>query len=115
MNRRTVVLELGAALVSLLLSPALLAVSRHNEHESDRFALEITHDNRSCAEAFVKLQEENLGVPRPGLLYKIWRSSHPPLGERIDFCNEYRPWETGQPLKYEDKVRPTTAASPAAR
>ncbi|HEX6903799.1 MAG TPA: M48 family metallopeptidase [Thermoanaerobaculia bacterium] len=93
------------SLVSLLLSPVLLAVSRHNEHESDRFALEITHDNRDCAEAFVKLQQENLGNPRPGLLYKIWRSSHPPLGERIDFCNEYRPWETGQPLKYGDKVR----------
>lgn len=94
------------SLVSLLLSPVLLAVSRHNEHESDRFALEITRNNRDCAEAFVKLQQENLGNPRPGLLYKIWRSSHPPLGERIDFCNEYRPWETGQPLKYEDRVRP---------
>lgn len=93
------------SLVSLLLSPVLLAVSRHNEHESDRFALEITRNNRDCAEAFVKLQEENLGNPRPGLLYKVWRSSHPPPGERIDFCNEYRPWETGQPLKYEDKVR----------
>lgn len=56
-------------------------------------------------EAFVKLQEENLSIPRPRLPYKIWRSSHPPLGKRIDFCNEYRPWETGQPLKYEDKVR----------
>lgn len=94
------------SLVSLALSPVPLAVSRHNEHESDRFALELTRDNRSCALAFAKLQEENLSIPRPGLLYKIWRSSHPPLGERIDFCNEYRPWETGQPLRYEDKVRP---------
>jgi STE24 endopeptidase len=94
------------SLVSLLLSPVALAVSRHNEHESDRFALEITRDNHSCATAFVKLQEENLSVPRPGLLYKLWRSSHPSLGERIDFCNEYRPWATGQPLKYEDRVRP---------
>jgi hypothetical protein len=22
--------------------------------------------------------------------------------DRIDFCNEYRPWETGEPLKYGD-------------
>ena len=44
-------------------------------------------------------------MPRPGLLYKLWRSAHPPLGERIDFCNEYRPWETGAPLKYGDKVK----------
>ncbi len=91
--------------VSLALSPALLAVSRHNEHEADRFGLEITRDNRHCATAFVKLQQENLSVPRPGLLYKLWRSSHPPLGERIDFCNEYRPWEKGEPLKYEELIR----------
>ena len=90
--------------VSLALSPVLLAVSRHNEHEADRFGLEITHDNRGCATAFVKLQQENLSVPRPGLLYKLWRASHPPLGERIDFCNQYRPWETGEPLEYGDLI-----------
>lgn len=94
------------SLFTLVLSPIPLAVSRHNEHESDRFALEITRDNHSCAMAFVKLQKENLSIPRPGPLYKLWRSSHPPLGERIDFCNEYKPWETGQPLKYVDKMRP---------
>ncbi|HXT22746.1 MAG TPA: M48 family peptidase, partial [Thermoanaerobaculia bacterium] len=67
---------------------------------------EITRDNHSCATAFVRLQQENLGNPRPGTLYKLWRSSHPPLGERIDFCNDYRPWETGQPLKYDKLIRP---------
>jgi len=46
------------------------------------------------------LQQENLGNPRPGLLYKLWRASHPTLGERIDFCNVYRPWEKGETLKY---------------
>jgi STE24 endopeptidase len=92
------------SLVSLVLTPAILAVSRHNEHESDRFGLEITRDNRDCATAFVKLQQENLGNPRPGPLYKLWRSTHPPLGERIDFCNEYRPWETGRTLKYGDLI-----------
>jgi STE24 endopeptidase len=106
------------SVVSLVLSPFLLAVSRHNEHEADRFGLEITHDtlnesgNRDCATAFVKLQQENLSVPRPGLLYKLWRASHPPLGERIDFCNEYRPWETGQPLKYGDLITSPTRTPP---
>jgi len=93
-------------LVTFALSPALLAFTRHTEHEADRFGLEITRDNRDCATAFVKLQQENLGNPRPSLLYKIWRSSHPPLGERIDFCNEYRPWEKGEPLKYGDLIQP---------
>ena len=39
-----------------------LAFSCHQEHEADRFGLEITRDNHGMASAFVKLQEENLGV-----------------------------------------------------
>jgi Zn-dependent protease with chaperone function len=93
------------SLVILLLTPAILAVTRHDEHEADRFGLEITHDNYHCATAFLKLQAENLSNPRPGLLYKLWRSSHPPVGERIDFCNEYRPWEKGEPLKYGGLIK----------
>jgi Zn-dependent protease with chaperone function len=92
-----------------LLSPAILAFTRHTEHEADRFGLEITRDNHSCATAFVRLQEENLSNPRPGLLYKLWRSSHPPLGERIDFCNDYHPWTSGEPLRYEKKMRPESS------
>jgi Zn-dependent protease with chaperone function len=93
------------SLVGFLILPAVMGVGRKVEHEADRFGLEITRDNHDCATAFVKLQEENLSNPRPGLLYKLWRSSHPPLGERIDFCNEYRPWEKGEPLRYGEKIR----------
>ncbi len=86
----------------LIITPIALAFSRHNEHESDRFGLEITRNNHAAAMAFVKLQQENLGVPRPNILIKLWQASHPPLGERIDFANEYRPWEKGEALKYGD-------------
>ncbi len=81
-------------------SPLEKACSRWIEHEADRFGLEITQDNYAAARAFVVLEEENLGNPRPGVLYKLWRATHPPIGERIDFCNEYRPWEKGEPLHY---------------
>jgi STE24 endopeptidase len=84
----------------LIIAPVALAFSRHNEHEADRFGLEITRNNRAAATAFVKLQRENLAVPRPHILIKLWQASHPPLGERIDFCNEYRPWERGEALRY---------------
>ena len=94
------------SLVGLVLTPAVNAFSRHTEHEADRFGLEITRDNHACASAFVKLQKENLSNPRPGLLVKLWRADHPPLGERIDFCNEYKPWAEGKALKYGDKMRP---------
>jgi Zn-dependent protease with chaperone function len=93
------------AVYGFLLTPVALAFSRHLEHEADRFGLELMRDNHAAATAFVKLQTENLGNPRPGPLYKLWRSSHPPLGERIDFCNDYRPWEAGRPLRYADRLR----------
>ena len=83
-----------------LMTPPGLAFSRYQEHESDRFGLEITQNNRAAAKSFVKLQTENLSNPRRGMLMKILRSSHPPLGERIDFSNEYRPWEKNEPLRY---------------
>lgn len=88
-----------------LISPLFLAYSRHLEHEADRFGLELTRNNRAAAEAFVALQQENLGNPRPGWIYETWRASHPTLGDRIDFCNDYRPWERGEPLVYGDRFR----------
>jgi len=85
----------------LIIAPIALAFSRYNEREADRFGLEITRNNRAGATGFVKLQQENLGVPRPHILVKLWRASHPTLGERIDFCNEYRPWRKGETLQYD--------------
>ncbi len=82
---------------SLFLSPVAMAYSRIQEHEADRFALDITHANHSGAMAFVKLQTENLGNPRPGPFYTIFRASHPSIGDRIDFCNSYHPWRSERP------------------
>jgi Zn-dependent protease with chaperone function len=93
------------SVASLVVTPGVLAVQRHFEHEADRFALEITRDNHAAATAFVKLQQENLGVPRPGALYRWWRASHPSLGDRIDFSNDYRPWRDGGPLVYADRFK----------
>ena len=76
---------------SLFLGPVAMAYSRIQEHEADQFSLDLTHANHSAATAFIKLQQENLSNPRPGLIYKIFRASHPSIGERIDFCNSYRP------------------------
>jgi Zn-dependent protease with chaperone function len=77
---------------SLFLGPVTLAYSRYQEHEADCFTLDLTHANHSAAMADVKMQAENLGNPRPGLFYKIFRASHPSIGERIDFANAYHPW-----------------------
>ena len=93
-------LALLLQLVSLGVTPLAWAYSRHQEHEADRFALELTRANHAGASAFVKLQERNLGVPWPGWLYRIWRATHPSIAERVEFCNQYHPWRTGAPLIY---------------
>jgi len=98
-------LMLLLSLFSLVIGPATLALSRYHEHEADRFALELTHDNHAGATAFVALQRQNLAVPRPGWLFKLFRASHPPIGERVDFINAYRPWERGLPERYQGRIR----------
>ncbi len=95
---------LGTA-VSLIATPLVLAFSRYQEHEADRFALELTRNNRAAAQAFIRIQEENLAVPYPSPLYMFWRASHPSLGERVEFANHYRPWQEGKPLRYRELLR----------
>jgi Zn-dependent protease with chaperone function len=99
-------LMLLLTLFSLAITPAALAFSRYHEREADRFGLELTHDNHAAATAFVTLQEQNLAIPRPSLLYKIFRASHPPIGERVDFINSYRPWTQGQAGRYQHLLAP---------
>ena len=92
-------------LYGFLLAPLGNAFSRHLEHEADRFALEITRDNHAVASAFAKLQTSNLSNPRPAA-WLVWlQFTHPSLGERIDFANRYRPWESGAPLRYAKHFR----------
>ncbi|MBA3319031.1 MAG: M48 family metallopeptidase [Gemmatimonadales bacterium] len=98
-------LVLVGGVVMLATTPVALALSRWQEREADRFGLEITRDNQAAARAFVRLHDENLAVPRTGLLYRLWRGSHPDLADRIEFSNRYRPWSTGNPLRYGDRFR----------
>ncbi|WP_160164624.1 M48 family metallopeptidase [Pedosphaera parvula] len=91
---------------SLVLTPIGFAYSRHLEHEADRFGLELTHYNHSAGTGFVKLQQQSLGVPWPGLVYTIWRATHPSNGERVEFFNEYKPWLKHEPSRYEAYFTP---------
>ncbi len=84
----------------LLATPLSNWFSRQLEHDADRFGLEITQNNQAAGEAFIVLQHGNLANPRPGSIYNFWRNTHPPLGERVDFCNSYCPWKEQEPLKY---------------
>jgi Zn-dependent protease with chaperone function len=105
---------LVANILAFAMMPALTAASRMQEAEADRFGLELTQNNRACATAFIKLQTENLANPRPHWLFHWWTGTHPSLAERIDFCNRYRPWNTGDVLAYGDRMRPAPTAHGAA-
>jgi len=89
----------------LLVAPASNAMSRWMEREADRFGLEITRDNHAGASGFARMQVDNLSIPHPDPFSRIWRSTHPALGDRIEFFNDYRPWESGRPLRYGDRFR----------
>ena len=80
--------------------PIFNVYSRYQEREADRFGLEMTQNNQAAAEGFVIFQNKNLSTPYPGIFHKIFLCDHPPLGERVAFCNDYYPWQTGQSLKY---------------
>lgn len=85
---------------NFLSSPLTNYLSRTMEREADRFGLEITQNNEAAGEAFLVLQQKNLANPYPGPIYVFWRASHPPLGERVAFCNSYCPWKQDKPLEY---------------
>ena len=98
--------------IMLATTPAALALSRWQEREADRFGLEITRDNQAAARAFVRLHDENLAVPRTGLVFRLWRASHPDLADRIEFSNRYRPWSRGESLRYGDRFRSPEPLTP---
>ena len=86
-------------ILGLVVQPMTNAFSRTIEHEADMFALEITHANDAGARAFLTLGSQNKADPDPSALQKIWLYTHPPIGERVQFMLDYRPWEEGKPNK----------------
>ena len=94
------VLALSLTLVTLLVMPAMNALSRRAELESDVYGIEITRDNDAAASAFLKLAQDNRSDPEPSPLVRLLLYDHPPLADRIRFALEYRPWAYGQPNRY---------------
>lgn len=86
-------------------APISNAYSRSMEVEADRFELELTKNNFATATATVKLHQQSLTMPEPGFIYMLWTYDHPTYKSRVDFANEYKPWENGQPLKYQKFIK----------
>ncbi len=92
-------------LLALLATPAFNAVSRHFEHEADRYGLEVihgivVHPNQVAAHYFEKSGAVNLSDPDPNWFVKVWFYDHPTRPERIRFAATYDPWSQGEEPKY---------------
>lgn len=79
--------------------------SRYTETEADRFELELTRDNEASMSSMIKLHQKSLILPTPGLVYKLWNYDHPTFEDRVNFANEYRPWEENKPIKYDKYIK----------
>ena len=83
-------LLLAAGGVSLLLTPAGLALSRRHERAADRFALEITGDAEAFVSAMRRLGAQNLAEEQPSRLTEWLFLSHPPLAERLAAAHAWK-------------------------
>jgi Zn-dependent protease with chaperone function len=85
----------------LAILPFFNLFARHIELEADRFGLELTHQNRAAAMIFVRDAETSL-APDWGTFFLIFQATHPSIRVRIEFANNYKPWEHGTPLVYSN-------------
>ena len=93
------------SLLAFLSTPAFNAVSRHFEHEADRYGIEVIHGivanpNQAAAHYFEKSGEQNLYDPSPNWFIKAWFFDHPTRPERVHFVATYDPWSQGKEPVY---------------
>jgi Zn-dependent protease with chaperone function len=91
--------------VAFLATPVFNAISRHFEHEADRYGLEVVHgvvadQGKVAATFFEKSGEMNLADPDPNTWEKICFFDHPTQPERVRFAASYDPWGSGGKPKY---------------
>ncbi len=82
-------LSLAAGAVSLIVLPAVNAISRAHERGADRFALELTRNPGAFISAMRRLGAPNLAEDRPSAAVKVLFYSHPPIRERIEAAEKW--------------------------
>jgi STE24 endopeptidase len=90
--------------------PVFNAVQRHVELEADRFALELTHENR--AQALLQAHYATYKLNEYYWFYRVWRANHPSQADRVRLANSYRPWSSGAPPVYERVCRRSQSDAP---
>ncbi len=98
-------LLLVLSLAALLVTPALNAYSRNQEHQADVYSIEVTHGvlddpQGAAATAFQIEGESSFADPSPPPFAVFWLYSHPPIAERLRFSLGYNPWRAGARPRY---------------
>jgi STE24 endopeptidase len=81
----------AAGVVSLILMPLGLALSRRHERRADRFALDLTSNPQAFVTAMRRLGAQNLAEDRPSRVVEWLFYSHPPLEERLAAARAWTP------------------------
>jgi len=82
-------LFLVAAAFSALLSPLLNTFSRHVESAADEYALRLTDDPKSFADAMAKLTDQNLSEAQPPRWVELLIYDHPSYKNRLEHAKYY--------------------------
>jgi Zn-dependent protease with chaperone function len=89
----------------LLSTPIGNAFTRYQEHEADRYGLEVIHGivddpGEVAAQAFEVEGEIDLQDPAPPAFIEFWLYDHPAVNDRILFSRTYNPWAKGEKPRY---------------
>ncbi|MFP4016414.1 MAG: M48 family metalloprotease [Halanaerobiales bacterium] len=74
--------------LSWLITPIELYISRIFEKRSDLYSIELTGSARPLASAMAKLADESLSPLKESLYRRIFKLSHPPMQERVEYILE---------------------------
>ena len=77
-------------LSSLLFGPLNNMISRYFERQADRTSLELFPDKDAFLNAMAGLANRNLSNAYPEWWVKLLYYSHPPIGERLSFAEDYK-------------------------
>lgn len=90
-SAKIIILGFLASIVTYPVAPVFNFISRKFEWEADRFACDLTGENRGLVSALIKLSAENLSNLHPHHLYAKFHYSHPPVTERIRYLKGFLP------------------------
>jgi STE24 endopeptidase len=84
-----IVLAVGAA--TMLAAPLILALSRRQERQADRFSLDLTSNPDAFVTVMRRMAALNLAEDRSSQFSDVFFATHPPVNERIAAARAWRP------------------------